>query len=72
MSLVATMASQYEESGAGIAQDWINRVAVCCQEAILAADISGGSPERMKREAMEHVNHILGGVRFPIERGDHH
>jgi hypothetical protein len=70
MKLVATMASQYEESGAGIAQDWINHVAACCQESILAADISGGNPERMRREAMEHVNHILGGIRPPIERGD--
>jgi hypothetical protein len=71
MSLVATMAGRHEESGAGFAQDWINHIAACCQESILAANISGGNPERMKREAMEHVNHILGGVRFPIERGDH-
>jgi hypothetical protein len=73
MSLVATMASQYEESGAGIAQEWINHIAARCQEAILAADISisrGGDIERMRREAIEHVNHILGGVRFPIERDD--
>jgi hypothetical protein len=70
MSLVATMAGQYEESGAGIAQDWINYISACCQEAILTADISGGNPERMRREAMEHVNHILGGVRFPIKRGN--
>jgi hypothetical protein len=46
-------------------------VAACCQESILAADISGGNPERMRREAMEHVNHILGGIRPAIERGDH-
>jgi hypothetical protein len=71
MSLVATMACHHEESGAGIAQDWINHIAACCQEAILAADISGGNPERMRREAMEHVNHILGGVCFPVERGNH-
>jgi hypothetical protein len=73
MSLVATMANQYEESGAGIAQEWINHIAAHCQEAILAADISinGGDAERMRREAMEHVNHILGGIRPAIERGDH-
>jgi hypothetical protein len=73
MSLAATMANQYEESGAGIAQEWINHIAARCQEAILAGDISisdGSNPERMRREAMEHVNHILGGVRFPLERGD--
>lgn len=73
MGLVATMASQYEESGAGIAQEWINHFSARCQEAILAGDISisdGSNPERMRREAMEHINHILGGVRFPIKRGD--
>ncbi len=67
------MASQYEESGTGVAQEWINHFSARCQEAILAGDISisnGSNPERMRREAMEYVNHILGGVRFPIERGD--
>jgi hypothetical protein len=71
MSLVADTACHYEASGAGPAQNWINHIAVCCQEALLAADISvsdGHDLERMRREAMEHVNHILGGVRFPIDR----
>ena len=70
MSLVATTAAKYKESGAGSAQDWIDHIAACCQEAILVADISGGNSERMRREAVEHVNHILWGVSFPIERGN--
>ncbi len=70
MSLVGTMASLREGSGAGPAQDWINDISVRCQEALLAADISGGSdPEGLRREAMKNVNHILGGV-IPAKRDD--
>ncbi len=67
MSLVADRASHYEASGAGPAQNWINHIAVCCQEVILTADISVSDLEGMRREAMVHVNHILGGVRFPTD-----
>jgi hypothetical protein len=71
MSLVATMASQHEALGGGTAQGWINRIAASCQEDILAASIiasDGRDLEGLRREAMEHVNHILGGVRFPGDR----
>jgi hypothetical protein len=69
MSLVATIASLREASGSGTAQDWINHISACCQEALLAADVGdGGDPERLRREAMEHINHILGGVGFPTDR----
>jgi hypothetical protein len=68
MSLVATIAGQHESSGRGTAQGWINHIAAGCQEALLAADIEASDPERIRREAVEHVNHILGGVRFPGDR----
>jgi hypothetical protein len=68
MSLVAIMADQHEASGLGTAQGWINHIAAGCQEWLLAADIEASDPERIRREAVEHVNHILGGVRFPGDR----
>jgi hypothetical protein len=70
MSLVATIAGQHESSGRGTAQGWINHIAAGCQEALLAADFEASDPERIRREAVEHVNHILGGVPFPGDRGN--
>jgi hypothetical protein len=61
MGLVATIAGLREASGRGPVQDWINHLSACCQE-------SCGDTERMRREAVEHVNHILGGIAFPANR----
>lgn len=63
MALVAEAAGRHEASDAGSARDWINQISVRCQESILAAEISGESAERPRREAMDHVNLILGGIR---------
>ena len=68
MGLVATIAGLREASGRGPTQDWINHLSACCQESLLAVDIEGGDTERMRREAVEHVNHILGGIAFSANR----
>ena len=71
MSLVAATASHYQASVGEPAQDFINFIAASSQEAILGADISGGDAgdlERMRREAADLVNHILGGIHPPIDR----
>jgi hypothetical protein len=60
MALVAELALEHEASGASSAQDWINHIAVRCQESLLAANIVSDDPERVRREAMEQVNKILG------------
>jgi hypothetical protein len=68
MSLVAIRADEYEKSGSGPAQSWINQLAVLCNEAITISPLDGRDVERMRRETLEHVNHILGGIRFPRQR----
>jgi hypothetical protein len=68
MGLVAVMADAYEKSGGGPAQTWINDFAVACADAITRGDIAGEAAERMRREALEHIDNILGGVRFPPQR----
>lgn len=75
MALVAELAGRHEASGRGTPQSWINYLAVCCQEAILDSKMTasdGRDLEGMRRRALEHVNHILGGVRFPKEGNDAH
>jgi hypothetical protein len=71
MYLILDMGANREASGTGAGQRWINYVAVRCQEALLSADVEGDdSAERIRRKAMEHVNHILGSIKFPNVRGD--
>ena len=73
MKVVADMAGHFEASGAGRAQDWINDIGISCQKAILAADISvwdSRELERMRREAVEQVNNILGSIHFTRNRND--
>ena len=71
MDLATTLAKQNEASGRGPAQDWINRLSASCQEAILSADIAasdGRDTEGLRREAVEHVNRILGRINFSGNR----
>jgi hypothetical protein len=65
MGLVAVMAAQNEKSSGISAQRFINQLAVACADAISTADITGPDPEGMRSKALDYVNHILGGVRFP-------
>lgn len=67
MRLVSIMAEESERSGGGIAQSWINRFAASCADVILAADMpaaGGGDVERLRREALDQINHILGDIKF--------
>jgi hypothetical protein len=62
MRLASIMAEESERSGGGIAQSWINRFAASCADVILAADMpaaGGGDVERLRREALDQINHIL-------------
>ncbi|MGP0089021.1 MAG: hypothetical protein ACLPKB_03530 [Xanthobacteraceae bacterium] len=66
MHLVAVRANEYEKSGSGPGQSWINHIAANCSEDILAADISGltaDETQKMRQDAVQHVNKILGGIR---------
>lgn len=69
-SLVAAMASRYETSGAGPAQGWIDNLNSCCQQSLLTANISNkANAEKLRRDALAHVNQILGGIiGFQAER----
>jgi hypothetical protein len=63
--LVGALAGHFERSGVSAAQDWINGIAEVCANAINAAEFTGfPDAEKAKSEAVDHVNNILGGVRF--------
>jgi hypothetical protein len=73
MAVVVEMANHFEKSGGGKAQNWINDVAAYCADGIAKAEISAGGDERAERirvEALEQVNRILGGIHFPHQRGN--
>ena len=64
------MAEESERSGGGIAQSWINRFAASCADVLRDANMSaadGGDVERLRREALDQINHILGDIKFPSD-----
>jgi hypothetical protein len=69
MRLVSIMAEESERSGGGIAQSWINSFAASCADVILAADMpaADGGDERLRREALDQINHIVGDIKFPSD-----
>jgi hypothetical protein len=69
MALVGAVAAQNEGLGGAPAQTWINNVAIRCTDAIRTAKIkmSDLDAEGLRRKTLDHVNSILGGVRFPSD-----
>jgi hypothetical protein len=66
--LVTIMADESERLRGGNAQSWINRFAASCADVLRDADMSaadGGDVERLRREALDQINYILGDIRFP-------
>jgi hypothetical protein len=72
MALVADIAV----TQGGNAQDWINKLSVRCQAAILASEVTIGNDrqagKRLKSEVLKHINNILGGIRIPRNSDDAH
>ena len=65
MALAAVIATQNERSGGMPAQNWINNVAVACGDVIRRATVNMSDPNGFRIKAMDYVNLILGGIRFP-------
>jgi hypothetical protein len=68
MSMVCVMAGEFERDSGQSAQAFINNLAIACAEAISKADITttdGRDMEGIRSIAIEQINDILGGIRFP-------
>ncbi|MEJ0093613.1 MAG: hypothetical protein WDN46_09285 [Methylocella sp.] len=68
MALATIMAVELEQAGGATAQSWINGIAEICADAILESEMTvpdGRNVESMRRRAIDHLNAILGGIRFP-------
>jgi hypothetical protein len=64
-ALVAGMALMQERAGVGTRQSYLNMVSEACQRALLSPKATEGETEealQIKREAIEEVNKILGGL----------
>ena len=70
MSMVCVTAAEFERASGQSAQSFINNLAITSAEAISKADIitpDGRNMEGIRSKALDHVNNILGGIRFPRE-----
>jgi hypothetical protein len=61
-TLIAREAVRFAVSDAGPPEAYIDSIAKTCKQAISTAQFSSDT-ERSK--ALDHVNHILGGIEFP-------
>jgi hypothetical protein len=74
MVILSLSATQEERSGGQQAQKWINSISEVAIGAIRTSSItddSGRELERLKARAADHVNRILGGIKFPKIEDSH-
>jgi hypothetical protein len=67
MTIIGMMAAQSKQLGGIPEQTLIDTMAIACTDAIRNAQIDLPDSERIRRDAMDHVNHMLGGIRFPSD-----
>jgi hypothetical protein len=65
LALARAMAVQNENLRGLPARNYINDIADVCADSIRNVEIDGPESERIRSEALNAVNHVLGGVRFP-------
>lgn len=64
MAIAAIMTNMYERAGQGPAQEWINKIAELCDDAIAKAKFEPDGPgaEELRSAAREQVTQILAGL----------
>ena len=71
MALAADRAVEYEATGRGAAQDYINALSAICQESIAKSQLTGlssGQVDTIRAAALSNINNILSGVMVPKAR----